>query len=141
MDEKMTKIVELSKQLDIEEAAVKATKKQIAILEEELIPMFVKMGMQRARIAGRTVWLDRKVRASAGGDMEALCNTFHMAKDKMLRDMVKETVNGNTLGAWVREFDPDNILSPEQITALLPEDVRDVIKVTETTNLRVRASE
>jgi hypothetical protein len=141
MDAQLTQLVELSKQLEEEEAAVKRTKSLIKELEEQLIPTFVKMGMQRARIAGRTVWLDRKVRASAGGDMEALCNTFAMCKDKTLRSMVKETVNGNTLGAWVREFDPDNVLSPEQITALLPEDVRDVIKVTETTNLRVRVSE
>lgn len=141
MDAQLTQLVELSKQLEQEESAVKSTKDKIKELEEQLIPTFVKMGMQRARIAGRTVWLDRKVRASAGGDMEALCAAFSKCKDKTLKAMVKETVNGNTLGAWVREFDPDNVLSPEQITALLPEDVRDVIKVTETTNLRVRVSE
>jgi len=141
MDTQMTQLVELSKQLELEEEAVKATKKQIAILEEELIPTFVKMGMQRARIAGRTVWLDRKVRASAGGNMPALCEALENCSTPALKAMVKETVNGNTLGAWVREFDPDNILSPEQIKAMLPEDVREFIKVTETTNLRVRASE
>lgn len=141
MDTQLAEFVELSKQLETEESAVKATKERIKQLEEELLPVFVKMGMQRARISGRTVWLDRKVRASAGGDMEALCNTFLMSKDETLREMVKETVNGNTLGAWVREYDPDNILSPEQITNLLPADVRDVIKVTETINLRVRTSE
>lgn len=141
MDAQMSQLVELSKRLEIEEATVKATKAEIATLEEALIPVFVKMGMQRARIAGRTVWLDRKVRASAGGNMAALCEAFENCSTDALKAMVKETVNGNTLGAWVREFDPDNILSPEQIKALLPEDVREFIKVTETTNLRVRASE
>jgi len=141
MDEQLAEIVKLSKRLEKEEAKVRKTKEEIKALEEQLIPIFTKLGMQRARVSGRTVWLDRKVRASAGGDMEALCNTFHMSKDETLRAMVKETVNGNTLGAWVREFDPDNVLSPEQITKKLPKEVRDVINVTETINLRIRASE
>jgi len=141
MDAQLTELVELSKQLEEEEAAVKATKESIKSIEELLIPAFVKIGMKRARIANRTIWLDRKVRASAGDNMPGLCEAFASSKDENLREMVKETVNGTRLGAWVREFDPDNILSPTQITAMLPADVRDAIKVTETTNLRVKSSD
>ena len=141
MDTKLTELVELSKQLEREEEAVKATKSQIKSIEEDLIPAFVNIGMQKARIANRTVWLDRKVRASAGGNMPGLCEAFANSSDDSLKEMVKETVNGTRLGAWVREFDPDNILSPEQITAMLPAEIRDAIKVTETINLRVRVTD
>ena len=62
---------------------------------------------------------------------EAVNDPDVLERYPMLASMVNETINGNTLSAWVREHDPDNELAPEEVVAKLPEVIRPAIKVTE----------
>jgi hypothetical protein len=89
--------------------------------------------VQRTTIDGQTVWLDRKLWASAAGP--ELTNALKAAG---FAAMVKETVNGQTLSAWVREFDPEAQLGPEEVIAKLPSVVQPYVKVAEVYKLQVR---
>lgn len=129
----------IAKKLEIKDLKSKTKKleDETAEIEAELLPQFKESGMDRMTIQGRTVWLDRKVWASAGGDMPRLVDAMKAAG---LEDMVGETVNGNTLSSWVREFDPEGTMSPEEIVGNLPPEVKDAITVSEVFKLQVRSS-
>lgn len=129
----------IAKKLEIKDLKSKTKKleDEAAEIEAELLPQFKESGMDRMTIQGRTVWLDRKVWASAGGDMPRLVDAMKAAG---LEDMVGETVNGNTLSSWVREFDPEGTMSPEEIVGKLPPEVKDAITVSEVFKLQVRSS-
>jgi hypothetical protein len=114
-----------------------ALKLKMAKIEEALLKEFADEGMSRAAIGTTTLWLDHKVWASAGGDMDGAVSALREAG---FNDLVKESINRNTLSAWVREQAPSKLSSPEEIQAALPAGVRDAIKVTETNNIRVRKS-
>jgi hypothetical protein len=116
----------LIQQIRAREKEVKAMKKKAKDLETELLPDFKNSGTQRINIAGGTVWLNRKVWASAGGDMPRLVDAMKAAD---MADMVGETVNGNTLSAWVREFDKENLMTESEIVEALPEELREAINV------------
>jgi len=102
--------------------------------EEVMLKKMVDDGLASAKTPFGTLGINRIVRASAGGNMPALVDAMKRAGKE---DMVKDTVNGTSLGAWVREFDPDNNLSPEQIERKLPKELQGVIKITEQTTIRV----
>jgi hypothetical protein len=87
---------------------------------------------------GGNIRIDRKIWASAGGDVSGLVEACKAAG---LEDLVKEGVNGNTLAGYVREFDPDKNLSAEQITKKLPKEVRKAIRITEKIQLVVSGLE
>lgn len=114
-------------------------KKQRDEWGEKLTPQMLEEGVKRTTVHGSTIRVDRMVRASAGGQMSALCAAFREAANDpevleaypLLASMVSETINGNTLSKWVREHDPDNELAPEDIIEKLPEPIRAAIKVTE----------
>ena len=111
--------------------------KKINHLEKKLLVEFADEGMATAKIDGTTLWLDRKIWASAGGDMDGAVAALKAAGEE---DMVKESINRNTLSAWVREQAPSKFASPEEVQAALPGPLKDAIKVTETNNIRVRKS-
>lgn len=127
----------LMTQIRAREKEVKALKKQARGMMEDLLPEFKESGTQRINIAGSTVYLDRKVWASAGGDMTSLVDAMKAAD---MEDMVGETVNGSTLSSWVREFDPDKLKTESEIVDALPEEVREAIEVSIVFKLGVRAS-
>ena len=112
-------------------------KGKIRKLEEKLLAEFQDEGMNRASVGGRTLWLDHKIWASAGGDMDGAVAALKAAGES---DMVKESINRQTLSAWVREQAPSKLSSPEEIQAALPGGLAQAIKVTETNNIRVRKS-
>jgi len=114
-----------------------AVMKDIAKLEAALLEEFAAEGMAKATVDGVTLWIDRKVWASAGGDMDGAVAALKKAGEG---DMVKESINRQTLSAWVREQAPSKLSSPEEIQAALPGGLKDAIKVTETNNVRVRKS-
>ena len=126
-------------QMRAKESEVEELKKKLANLGESLIQNMTQDGVKRATIDGSTIHVKRVVRASAGGQMPVLVAAFKEAVNDpsvlerypMLASMVNETINGNTLSAWVREHDPDNELAPEEVVAKLPEVIRPAIKVTE----------
>jgi len=126
----------LVKDIRAREKEIKSMKKHANDIMEELLPDFKNSGIQRINIAGATVYLDRKVWASAGGDMPRLVDAMKAAD---MHDMVGETVNGNTLSAWVREFDPESLKTEAEIISALPEELRDAIEVNIVFKLGVRS--
>jgi len=120
---------------------------EIRKLQEQLIPEMMEEGLKRMTVqvgetdegapVYRTVYLARTVRASHNGDSEALAGAMLKAG---LVEYVKPTVNLSQLSAYVREFDPDKLSSPEDIIKRLPEELRPVVKVTEVWDLKSTAA-
>lgn len=118
------------------DAQIKKINAQMAEIEKELLPDFIDGGVQRITVDGQTVWLDRKIRASAGGDVPALAAALEADGEEWL---ISKAVNNNTLSAWVREkFDPDKMNSPDEVKAQMPPNVRAAITVSEVYKLRVK---
>jgi len=116
------------------EAKLAKIKKDIEAAEEPVDKALIEDGLSEVKLPTGTIKPERIIRASAGGDMPSLCEAMEAAGKG---DMVKDTVNGTSLGAWVREFDPDNTLSPKQIEAKLPSKLRGKINITEQNRIKV----
>jgi len=129
----LQQLIDLTERLRAQEDEVEDLKKQRAALEATLLDSFRQDGVQRVTQGGRTVWLDRKLWASAAGP--ELPQALKLAG---FPAMVRETVNGQTLSAWVREFDPEAELSPEEVITKLPEAVQPFVKIAEVYKLQVR---
>lgn len=129
----LQQLIDLTERLRAQEDEVEDLKKQRATLEATLLDSFRQDGVQRVTQGGRTVWLDRKLWASTAGP-----ELPQALKAAGFPAMVKETVNGQTLSAWVREFDPDAELSPEEVVAKLPTEVQPYVRIAEVYKLQVR---
>jgi len=126
-------LIALTERIRASEDEVEDLKKQRIEVEATLLMEFQKEGVQRITADGRTVWLDRKLWASAAGP--ELPNALKVAG---LGSMVREQVNGQTLSAWVREYDPEAQLSAEEVIAKLPPVVQPYVKISEVYKLQVR---
>ncbi len=83
------------------EADLRQVQDRLNELEPQLVEMFGEEGLQRTSIDGWTAFLQEDIWASpAEGDIARLCAAL---KEAGLGDMVAETVNRQTLSAWVRE--------------------------------------
>lgn len=127
----------LLKKKDDLEARLANLKDEIAASEQRLLDKMGEDGLSKVHTSLCGLRVQRSVRASAGNNMPALVAAFRTAG---LDDMVKDTVNGNTLGAWVRELAKaqGNLdeMDLDQIKACLPKEVRDAVNVTETIEIR-----
>ena len=98
-----------------------AERKQLA--EEE----FAQYGIQNIKTAaGQTVYLNREIFAKLVGDHKKALTAFRRAG---LGDFVKESVNAQTLRAYVREMDE-----------VLPKGLQPYIDITEIYRMRMRSS-
>jgi len=131
--------ISLHRRLENKEGEINELKAQIAELALKLLKNMTNAGMKRCTLDGSTIYVKRTLYASAGGNMPALVAAFKAAaeEDPSLEPMVSETVNGQRLSAWAREYDPENDRAPEEVVALLPEIIRGAIKVTEKYELNV----
>lgn len=95
---------ELQKAADAE---LKGYKELADELEAELIDAFAEAGVQNINVDGKTVYLHRSVyaRRCEGVDAEAVKAALRAAGAE---DLVTETVNANTLSAYVRELTEDD---------------------------------
>ena len=99
----------------------------IAALDEKLVEAFAQAGIQNIKTKnGQTVYLNREVFAKLIGDHKKALTAFRRAG---LSDFVKETVNSQTLRAYVREMDE-----------VLPKGLQPYIDVTEVFRMRMRSS-
>ena len=101
-------------------------KERIMEMEPNVIDTMCDAGMQFTRIDGLTLYLRTDLRASA-------VNVDTLAAFADTSFMVKQTVNGNTLSAWVREQEQDDDGNP-----ILPDAIKEAIKVTQKVNARTR---
>ena len=99
----------------------------IAALDEKLVEAFAQAGIQNIKTkTGQTVYLNREVFAKLIGDHKKALTAFRRAG---LGDFVKETVNANTLRAYVREMDE-----------VLPRGLQPYVDITEVFRMRMRSS-
>ena len=119
------------------EAALDDKKEEIRKAEEALLADMRETGMSTIKLDdGRTLWLDHKFWAGTNSDqeIEVIAETLDSAGYEWL---VSKSVNRNKLSAWVREF-AGPLDTPEQVRAAIPDGLGEIIKVTETNNVRVR---
>lgn len=126
-------------QLHIEKKEIEAKlsdkKEEIKQLEAQMLDKWAEEGLQSVKMpGGKSLWLDHKFWASAGGEIEELVEGLCASG---MEDMVKQTVNRNSLSALIREY-ADPLDDPETLAAKLPAELQGRVKITETTNIRVR---
>ena len=109
------------------EAEVKKLASELVVREERLVEQFAQAGIQNVKTAaGQTVYLNREVFAKLVGDHKKALTAFRRAG---LADFVKETVNAQTLRAYVREMDE-----------VLPKGLQPYVDITEVYRMRMRSS-
>lgn len=123
-------IAEIDAEISDLEYRIKDLKLERARLEEQAIDYLLDMGVDSMRVdlptGKRTLYLKEEIWASAT-EPDALAHNLDTA------DMVRPTVNGQTLSAWVREQPRDPEGNP-----ILPESIKDAIKISRVTKLRTR---
>ncbi len=131
----LAKWVKLTTAIRKHEDDAEDLKERRKVLEEALLNNMAKAGIKRVNVDGYTVYIDRKLWAGHTGDSAALVAAL---REEGMGDIVTESANAMRLSSWVREFDPDNNLPPEDVAARLPERVRAAIKVSEKIQLAMR---
>jgi hypothetical protein len=143
----LKRFVELETKKKEIDAELKRVNKELDELESALIPDFVLDGVQSMNVDGRTVYLARDIYAGVaeGATKDSVIDALK-ANDETCA-FIAEGYNANTLKAWVREkakpaeeacvkaglpFDED------AIRAALPEEFRNVLKVSIVPCLRSR---
>lgn len=120
--ERQRRIAEIDDRLKAMRQEEEALRDERGQHEEQLIEYMLDAGTESIRIvlpdgSKKTVFIRNEVWASAL-DVDTLRNHPDTA------GLVKETVNGQTLSAWVRELDRDDDGQP-----ILPDELREAIKV------------
>jgi response regulator RpfG family c-di-GMP phosphodiesterase len=109
------------------EGEVKKLGTELSILDERLVEAFADAGIQNVKTAtGQTVYLNREIFAKLVGDQKKAHTALRRAG---LGDFIKDTVNSQTLRAWVREMDE-----------VLPKGLQPYIDVTEVFRMRMRSN-
>ena len=109
------------------EAEANRLKTELLSIEEKLVEEFSQAGVQNVKTtAGQTVYLNREVFAKVVGDQRKAYTALRRAG---LGDFVKETVNAQTLRAYVREMDE-----------VLPKGLQPYIDITEVFRMRMRSN-
>jgi len=123
----VSEFADLTEQRRKLEAEVKKLATDLAAREERLVEEFGQAGIQNIKTkTGQTIYLNREIFAKLTGDHKKAYTAFRRAG---LGDFVKETVNANTLRAWVREMDE-----------VLPKGLQPYIDVTEVFRMRMRSN-
>ncbi len=94
------RLVELDSELDSVSERVDALKEERAGIEAQLIEQYAMAGVQSMRVDGKSVYLRHDTYAKIL-DKDKLIPVLRRTKHG---DIVKETVNSNTLSALVREI-------------------------------------
>jgi hypothetical protein len=143
----LSRLAELQARKASLKGALTGVEDEIKKLQEQLLPELQEEGVQKITVkvgesedglpVHRTVYISRTVWAGHNGDALALADAMIKAG---LNEYVKPSVNSMQLSAYVREFDPQKNKSPEEIIAQLPQELRDVIKVSEVFELKSTAA-
>lgn len=103
-------------------------------IQEALLRYWENAGKSSLRIDGRTIYLDRRITAAIRHEKHAEAMA-ELKSDANTAYLVCETVNANSLAAWVRALDRDNNDLP-----ILPPDLTDLISVNEIMSIRSKKS-
>lgn len=121
-------LAELKDRKKVLDDELKAINTRIAEVEEELANKMLTEEIQSFQRSGKTFYVTTKVFASAVPERKA--KLFAWLKENGFGDMVTETVNANTLSAWVRE--------QLEESESLPEGLEELVNVYEKTTVGIR---
>ena len=117
------------------ECQIDGIKDEMSEMETALLKKMEQDGLTSVKLPrGRGIRMDRKIWASAGGDVPRLIEAL---RADGLDDFVRDAVNAASLTGYARELDPQKMLSPEEIMAKMPPKVREAISVREEVKLIV----
>lgn len=135
-----SELTERNKQIEDE---LKANKARMLELEPVILEQMADVGMNNARINGRTYYIKRDLFAGPADGYDKVSVALAL-KASGLDDYVTETYNSNSLAAYVRsckqEAEGGDTLTTEQIRSLLPKPLRAVLRVGENFRLGSRKS-
>ena len=101
----LREFVWLSKRKEELEGNLEGIKKRMAELKVKLSEQFINSGVQNCTVDGKNVYLSRQIWAKfvAGDSEDETSLAVQRLKDHGLGWLVKPSVNGQTLSAWIRE--------------------------------------
>ena len=109
------------------EAKLKKLATDLAAREEKLVEGFAQAGIQNIKTSGgETIYLNREIFAKLVGDQKKAKTALRRAG---LGDFIKDTVNAQTLRAYVREMDE-----------VIPKGLQPYIDITEVYRMRMRSN-
>lgn len=108
--------------LTIKEAEVKLRKKALRVCEQATIEAFTKAEIAGMKVSKRNVSIRRTIRASAKKELGGTQGLVQSVRDTEYDDLVTETISPSRLAAWAREYDPDGLLSPDEIKQAMIDD-------------------
>jgi len=128
---RFAQICQLVKDATAEEKLLKQARDRLGA--DLIDSVFAQLGTNQLKLPGLgTIYIHSTMFASAAGTSEELCAAL---KEAGAEDLVKEKVNANSLSAYVREMDTDELGQP-----ILPPELEGAIRVGERTSLRFSAS-
>jgi len=110
------------------EKELKELKAEIEQIEQELVDIMLQEEMQNFTRSGQMFYLQTRTYASAVAEKKQ--ELFIWLKENGYGDLVYETINANSLAAFIRE-----LLEEEEE---LPKDLRDLVNVYEKTTIGMR---
>lgn len=126
--------VDLTKKKALLTQQLADTKAWLAKLEPEIVEQFQEEGVQSMNCDGYTIYINRKIWASAAnGDKKAMYAALSALDDETWSFLVEDTVNANRLAARVRECEENAEGMP-----ILPPALVDVLKVSEVFKIGAR---
>jgi len=134
----MRQFVEACRARDEARAALKAAEARVRELEPQVVDSLLQAGVDSVKLAdGTTVYLRQQLWARPV-DKARACDALERAG---VPELVERTVNTHRLSAWVRELVNEANLAPgEDPAQALPEDLRNVVVVSEDIKAVVRRS-
>ena len=134
---KLRPYVQLIKKKTQLEEQLRDVKARLDVLEPQIAESFQKEGIQSTNVDGYTVYLNRQLWAGAtDGHKEAMFKVLKAYPDESWSFLVKDNVNSQQLSARVRECEQDADGMP-----ILPDELQEVIKVSEVFKIGARKSD
>ncbi|HUV74227.1 MAG TPA: hypothetical protein VMW79_07955 [Anaerolineae bacterium] len=117
---------------------LRAMKNEEKDMARQINSMLASESAGKVNIDGHTVYPMRVMRASTvGGCMPMLIDGF---KNLGMDSIVSQTINAQTLTGFVNEYDPDRMMSAEELAEKLPDEIREFINLYEDLMVGVRKS-
>ena len=119
----------LKRETESMEYDLKEIKEKTKEVAAKIHTMLAAEGSARVNVDGVTVFPKRVMRASTkAGEMDRLIEGFRQLGDEA---MITTSVNAQRLSSYVNQFDPDRIMSEDELRAALPEEIRDSVNLFE----------
>ena len=145
----MSALLSLFVQLDAEKKATKKVldeiEEKIGRAKEQIKDLYIEMGVKSIKSNGKNIYIAKQIWAgiNSGTEKTALAQALIEAD---MQDYI--TCSTQKLSSYVREIiqehpefldsNGDIIASPEEIAAVLPEPFNEMVRVTETVDIRIR---